>query len=428
MTYIYSLKTIAFLLIAVVLFNSCDTTNSSGLELDENETIAINGLSLTYTRSGGAIGGLIKKMVLDSTGVVILPDRYPELRQQLTQDAYEKLAKNFEDFVDNSQSIPDSAVSTCSDDVLVEIEWKYKNESNKFRTIGCLLYNYNSVDSSTIAVRSFIDILDTIYGNVYETQIPWKGLTSEFSIESDTYALGESIKMIYKIHNPTTKERGLYFRGKEQTYFTIYRENVPNFYYRYPDYKVSDMGEPSEILFAPGETKIIETEWNQIMETKDGDIPLDIGRYRINIHMSAGGLRQGGGNVDIVDPSIPVFAQVSSRNNDNSSNPTYTFNLLVKNWSEEPVKLNFPSSQKIGVTLYGNEHKNSISYESSLIDDTMESTVTILPGEETVFSHTVDKSEIANLSNWRYVEIELMCTNFESISTGFLEMYKYRPD
>ena len=66
-------------------------------------------------------------------------------------------------------------------------------------------------------------------------------------------------------------------------------------------------------------------------------------------------------NVDIVDPSIPVFAHVSSRNNDDSSNPTYTFNLLVKNWSEEPVKLNFPSSQKIRVTLYGNEHKNSIS-------------------------------------------------------------------
>ena len=426
MKYIYSLKTIAFLLIAVLLFNSCDTTNSSGSELDENDPIPMNGLSLTFTISGGFGGGLIKKMVIDSTGVVILPDRYPELRQQLTQDAYEKLAKDFEDFVENSDSIPDSAVSTCSDDALVEIEWKYKDESNKFRTFGCLLYN--RVDSSTIAARRFIDILDTIYGNVYETQIPWKGLTSEFSIESDTYAQGESIKMIYKIHNPTTKERGLYFRGKEQTYFTIYRENVPNFYYRYPDYKVSDIGEPSEILFAPGETKIIEKEWNQIMETKDGDIPLDIGRYRINLQMYSGGLRQGGGNVDIVDPSIPVFAHVSSKNNDSSTRPTYTFNLLVKNWSEEPVKLNFPSSQKIRVTLYGNEHKNSVSYESSLIDDSMESTVTILHGEETVFSHTVNKSEMANLYNWKYVEIELMCTNFESISTGFLQIPKYRPD
>ena len=164
------------------------------------------------------------------------------------------------------------------------------------------------------------------------------------------------------------------------------------------------------------------------METKDGDIPLDIGRYSINLDMFSGGLRQGGGNVDIVDPSIPVFAHVSSKNNDSSTRPTYTFNLLVKNWSEEPVKLNFPSSQKIRVTLYGNEHKNSVSYESSLIDDSMESTVTILHGEETVFSHTVNKSEMANLYNWKYVEIELMCTNFESISTGFLQIPKYRPD
>ncbi len=413
-----------------IYMSSCDTVSSRDINSEENELISNNESSIKFTVSGGITGGLLKKMIIDSTGTVILPVTrriYPELKQQLTPEGYGMLVEAFENFVDISESLPDTVVNRCSDDVYYEIELSNHDIVSSYTSSGCSLF-YGS-DSSFVEMKELVDILDTLYDNVYENQIPWKGLTGEFTIDSDSYALGEPIKMIYTIHNPTSKNRGLYFRGEVQTYFQLYKQNTPSFYFLNPDFDDREIGEPSKILFNPGETKIIETVWDQMVKTNEGEIPLEIGRYRINLNMFSGGFSSSWGVIDIFDPSIPIFAHILAGNNDSSSRPDYTFKLAVKNWGDQPITLNFPSSQRMWIRLYGDEHKNSIDFESPQVDDSIESTVIIQPGEEKVFSKTVIKSHISNLSyTWKYVEIELMCTNFESISTGSLQIIKYRPN
>lgn len=427
-THNYYLFLFVIMCVLGIYMSSCDTVSSSDINSEENELIFNNKFSIKFTVSGGITGGLLKKMVIDSTGTVTLPvtrHLYPEIKQQLTSEGHGMLVEAFENFAEISESLPDTVVNRCSDDVYYEIELSDHDIVTSYTSSGCSLF-YGS-DSSFVEMKELVDILDTPYDNVYENQIPWKGLTKEFTIDSDTYALGEPIKMIYTIHNPTSKNRGLYFRGESQTFFQLYKQNTPSFYYINPDFDDREKGEPSEILFNPGETKVIETFWDQIVTTNDGDIPLEIGRYSLSLNMFSAGFSSSGGVVDVFDPSIPVFAHIPAGNNDSSSRPDYIFKLAVKNWGDQSITLNFPTSQRMWIRLFEDEHKNSLDFESSPIDDSVESIVTILPGEEKVFSKTVNKSEIINLYNWKYVEIELMCTNYESISTGSLQIFKYRP-
>ncbi len=412
------IRSILFALSIGLLIQACHVAGppSSG----DNPTI-------TYTVTGGFFGGLHTKLVVSPTGMATLETSYPQFKLQLSSEEYSALLGRFNDF----SALQDTFPNNCIDGFVFTVQMEGNGYSRHLSIDQCTLDSQKDSSSVVAKIYTIVGALDSLATRVYQTQAPWVGLTADYSIDADTYGVGEPITLKFRISNPTQEDRAIYFEHQSQFWFSLHRYNFPGFYYVYPSvvYPDTDSSAPSEIHFAPGETKEITYVWDQRVEP--ADTMLAVGWYELRIGLLAGNLSLADTSFEVIDRSIPISgAIIPDTYGQDVSSPTYTFALSVRNWTTSPVTLHFPSSHTISVELYdlgGLSPRDSAIYTSPSVTDAVPFEMTIPAQSTRTFTSTVFKSEFASWYMWTYARIKLLCTDYDFVRDGELFISQYVP-
>ncbi len=379
--------------------------------------------TITYTVTGGFFGGLHTKIVVSPAGIATLETTYPNLELQLTPDEYSGLLRRFDDF----SALQDTFPNSCMDGFIFTVQLEGEGYSRHISIDQCTLQSGKDSIAVIGKVNTILVALDSLANRVYQSKAPWVGLTAHFYIDSDIYGDGEPITLRYRILNPTSEERAIYFQHQSQFWFSVYRFNFPSFYYIYPAVTSADSSAPSEIHLAPGETKEITYVWDQ--HVRPADTALAIGYYELRTGLLAGNLYMADTSFEVIDRTIPISGVITpDPNGESNSSNTYTFALSVRNWTGSPVTLHFPSSHTISVELYdlgGLSPRDSTIYVSPPVADTVTFEMTIPPHAVRTFTSVVFKSEFAPWYTWTYAKIRLLCTDYEFSRDGELRMFPY---
>jgi len=405
-----------FLLFIGLLIASCDLIGPQ--QTTENPII-------TYTVSGGFWGGISTKLNVNQNGIATLETAYPPLELQLSQDEYSNLLSYF----DNFNELPDTFKNQCTDGLIFKIEYKGNDYSKNITIDQCTLNSQSKSNSIVSKINSIILALDSLAKRIYETKAPWIGLISDFSIDSDVYGIGAPITLRYRISNPTSVEKTIYFRHQDQFWFRVARFNFPSFNYLYPVLKPSDSSAPTKIILKPGESKDINYVWDQLVHSQAADTALGIGYFRIIMNLFTGDFSTKEIWFEVLDRNVPITGMIiPDPNGENSNSPTYTFNLLVRNWTTTSVTLHFPSSQTISVELFDLDKPTPgpLIYSGPIVTDSVSSEITLSPGATKTFAYTANKSDFIPWYMWTYARIRLLSSDFEFMRDGQLRIFSYR--
>ena len=167
-----------FLWFIVFFFASCDI-------IGPQQTTG--SPTIIYTVSGGFWGGISTKLNVNNSGTATLETTYPPLKLQLKQDEYSHLLSYF----DNFNELPDTFKNQCADGLIFKIEYKGNDYSKNITIDQCTLSSQSKSNSIVSKINKIILALDSLAKRIYETKAPWIGLTSNFSIDSDVYGIGE---------------------------------------------------------------------------------------------------------------------------------------------------------------------------------------------------------------------------------------------
>lgn len=412
--YIRLLKLSAVL--TVFLVQSCNVTGPSG---------SAGNPSIVYTVSGGFAGGTHTRLTIDPEGLATLETTYPQISTQLSAGEYMDLLRTLGDF----GALPDTFPNSCFDGFIFTVETEKPGYYKRVSIDQCTLYSEKDSSAIVAKIENIIVALDSLARKVYDSEAPWKGLTAEFSIDSSFYGVGEPITLRYRVSNPTSVERAIYFRHRNQFTFSLDRYNFPSFYFTYPQELYWDSSATSELHLAPGESKEITYEWNQRVQTSTADSTLGIGYYSLRMNLLAGDFQPQVSWFEIIDRRVPIAGFVTpDPNGSNSGSPTYTFALTLRNRTSSPVTLHFPSSARISVELYdvgGLSPRDSVIFRGPAVHDSTASNVTLSPYSVTTFSYPADKSAFGQWYLWTYAKIKLLCTDFDFSRDAELMIAKY---
>lgn len=391
-----------------------------------NPPIPDEPATILYTVSGGIGGGIQKKVSISPAGVARLETTYPILELQLSDQDQKSLRETFSGF----KFLPEDFPTQCIDDLFFTIERNGSDYSKRVSIGGCPLSDKKDTDPAVKKLNALVSILEKIAKNIYDTKAPWLGLTVEFAIDKEVYGLGEPMTLRYRISNPTTLERGIYFKHQSQLWFMLYKTNVPSFHYSFPNLLAPDSSSPSEIILQPGTTKELVYVWDQSIISSQGEkSALDVGSYRIVMNLLAGNFQYQAFGFEVVDKSVPIGGVIiPDWNGESSSSPTYTFTLWIRNWTSNSLTLHFPSTEKIFVELYDLDKPTAgpLLYQGPVKRDSTASEIVLGPGESRTFTHVAQKSEFSTWYMWTYAEIRLLCSDFTFSRDGQLRILKYR--
>ena len=267
------------------------------------------------------------------------------------------------------------------------------------------------------------------------------GLEVDFAIDSATYGLGEPLLLIYRIANPTSQERTLYFLNDARTGFSVSKQGVPAFYYEYPptpDLPMPDHhgGDLTPLVLSPGQEETLTFLWDQTVVDDEGNrTELGLGRYSLSMRLLSTSFfgTDEGIVFDVVDRSVPLAGYVNGYGpGEDSALPGYTFELFVCNWTEAPVTLDFPYSERLYIKLYDIEGPVSeappLVYEGPMETENDATTLTLQPGETKMFSHTVRKTSLSPSTLWYRADAKLLASNVTFVRSANMRISPYRPD
>ena len=379
---------------------------------------------ITYTVSGGFGGGIYTKLVIDQYGIASLESEYPALKQQLTPEEYNSLLVLFNGF----EKFPDTTMIRCADSFIYTVEYKVDGHTKIFGVDNCILSDLQT-DYLIRKFKLIIDELSRLAGKIYNEQATWIGLTADYKMDKNIYKTGEPVQLTYILKNPTGNERTLYFKNQYVLYFQIYKTDYPLIYYSYPKDYGTDSTNPAEITLSPGEQKSFYYVWDQRMTENGKPVQVPIGMYSVSMHFLGGKVNGAIFFFDIVDPSIPIEGKVvPDPNGESSYSQDYSFQLLIKNWTNTPVTLDFPNSQKISFQLYSDDipSNRELLYECPVVKDSQSSRITIPAQGERTFS-CIQNKENLNLGNiyWFYVRIKLLSSTLNFERDAEISIYKY---
>ncbi len=403
--------------------SGCDIINpDAALKLD-GET------HIQYVASGGWGGGVLEKLSITKTGLATNEMTTPELRYQLTPDKHDELLVLFDEF----HTFPESFEGTqCLHDMYYEITVYYESEAKVVSIYGCTLQELKKTDPAVMKLSKIISALRELAQMIYEKKAPWLGLEVDFFIDGDTFGVGETITVTCRIMNPTDKERILYFAGDHKIAFRAARPSKSGYSYWHPEHNPPESDDLKTMTFAPGEEKVLTYTWDMIYEWDDGKpITLEPDRYYMSIRLLDTSRRFGAGvgiPFDVVDRSLPIAGYViPDYSGEGRDIPVYTFKLNVRNWTDAPVTLHFPSREHLYVRLFDLNGPKAVPppllYEGPEEPEEEENTVIIQPGETHIFEYTVNKSKLNLTYIWYLAELTLLIEDFDFIRESHLRIF-----
>lgn len=380
-------------------------------------------VQITYVASGGFGGGVLAKLTITEDGLVTDSLRTPLLHLQLTHRERAELDALFAGFFGLEERYDGQL---CADDVYFTVTYRRDGDERTVSASGCTLSH--AVRGQLKQFERIVRRLSELGQEVYEEKAPWRGLEAEFSIERDTYGVGESMTFLYRIVNPTDKVRTLYFPYEERLNFRVYRPSVPGFDYVHVEQP--DSTALSSISLNPGEETTLRLEWNQAITTAGEPVLLEPGRYSFVLSLLDTSHLRGdeGIQIDVVDRAEPLSGFVTGRGED-SSVLDYTFQLHVRNWTLTPVTLEFAYEEKIYVELLDLDRPEPgpLLFQGPSQPTSDPSSLVLQPGETHVFEYTVPKADL-NLTYYRYLaRVKLLSSNVELHRESQLRISKPRP-
>ncbi|GMQ83228.1 MAG: hypothetical protein BMS9Abin05_2718 [Rhodothermia bacterium] len=141
----------------------------------------------------------------------------PELSRQLSPDEYDQLISLFSGFLGFGPEYGNG----CADGNAYTI-----TISNALyrKTVfaGCGISRPDP-DSVSAQLFKLVTELDRLSDKTYENEAPWIGLTNSVSLDRQSYALTDTIRIRYAIHNPTNTTRAVYFYRVNRIGAEVYR-------------------------------------------------------------------------------------------------------------------------------------------------------------------------------------------------------------
>ncbi len=346
----------------------------------------------------------------------------------LTPEEHDEILNLFDCF----ESFPDTFLNhSCMDDFNHSIEYITPSLSKIVEASGCAL-NHGDDSPYITQLRDIVAAMHVLADTIYARQAPWIGLSMEASLDWDTYGIGESIMLTYRIANPTDKVRSLHFTDQYQFYFYIDKQNS-SFYYRYPTYDPESQGDSTQIMLQPGEVHEIIYTWDQTIVDGNPD-RLNIGYYTMVTGLLSGNLGEEVMRFEVVDKSVPLGGYIIPCGKDRFCDSSeYTFALSIRNYTADEVTLHFPYEQKIYVELYdsGAAHPWPLAYKGPKNLIPAPSSITLQPGDtlvsefydDLVFEHTVPMDSLDLSYFWVYVKIKLLISDFDFSRDAKLQIW-----
>ena len=423
----YPIRTGTLFLLSALLLGGCDLIGS-----DED---VLFGTRIEFVAAGGLGGGVLQKLTVSEEGLVISEIVRPPLQHQLSQREHQELLTVFNGFFDLKATYDDHV---CDDDITYTITLRSGERSKTVSAAGCSLSDLGGGRRAPARLGRMVGTLSELGREVYEDEAPWLGLDVDFSIDSDTYGLGEPILLTYRITNPTDRERTLYFFDEVRTGFSVSKQGVPAFYYTYPptpDYH-SEEQDLTPLVLGPGQEETLTYVWDQTVVDNEGNrIELGLGRYYLSMHLlNTSFFRTDEGIVfDVIDRSVPLAGHVNAYGpGEGSGSPDYTVELLVRNWTDAPVTLDFPHRERLYVKLYDLDGPVSetppLVYEGPVETEDEATSLLLQPGETRTFSHTISKTALNPSATWYRADVELLTSNMAFASSGQVRITPYYPD
>ncbi len=223
-------------------------------------------------------GAYNKSLRFTEDGIVTLTSTYPELTRPLSNDEFNRLKILFHRY----QEIDYEPRFYCADNVYLNINITEGDNFTNFNVDTCIFMVEEEWDEAVQRFDQIFQFMEELYENVHSELSPWKDLEVEYTLNSESYGLGDEIIATYQIHNPTLKDRELWFQKGYPIYFTTgQRIGEPFLYFRYPEnYRQLD-DDPLMIPLLSGETKTISYTWDQSFSIKDSTVYSVPGRLTI---------------------------------------------------------------------------------------------------------------------------------------------------
>ncbi len=276
-------------LVLAATLSGCGLFDSAGTDL-----------RVEYMVSGGfsGWGPFMEHLVVADPGVVTYKTGYPELTLELGQAKYDSIRTRIIGlyYLTRTRYFWPGAVR---DDVDFEIRVRSKT----FR--GSTSYLYDQRDSPEfVVVYVALETLHDLVRYTYKHAAPWIGLQFEAASLQSQYALGDTIKVLYTLRNPTAIPRNLPFPHQNQMRFQASGGDCASYYcYLVPDPNLRDDSPPSIINLPPGD------EWHEVLiwaqpftDPHGEERVLQPGQYRIGMYMDNGYFPAQWDSIEIVGP------------------------------------------------------------------------------------------------------------------------------
>ena len=376
---------------------------------------------------------MLQRLTVSAEGLVTTEVVRPSLRQQLADSAHQQLLDVFDGFFDLEATYDDHV---CADDITYTITLQSETRSKTVLAAGCSLWERGGDRHAPARLGRMVSALRELAREVYEEEAPWLGLEVDFSIDGDTYGLGEPIRLTYRITNPTDRERTLYFFDDRRTGFSVRKQGIPASYHQHPPMPDHSSEDLTPLTLGPGQEETLTHLWDQTVVDDEGDrAELGLGRYALSMHLlNTSFFRTDEGiPFDVVDRSVPLGGYVNDYGpGEDPSLPDFTFELLVRNWTDAPVTLAFPHRERLRVAVYSLDGPASepppLVYRGPETLQDEATTLVLQPGETETFSHTVRKTELSPDAIWYRADVELLASNVAFARSGQVRIIPYRPD
>lgn len=383
-------------LFPILLLGGCDSFDpSSQNDASQPRIVLIS--------SGGFGGGILDSLTISPEGLATNHLVTPPLHLQLSEKEQQRISNLFVGFFLLRESYGETR---CEDDIKHIVTYRAEGKSKTVSAWGCQLYIEDELAPELEQFRAIVDALRALDRRIYEEQAPWRGVEVTFSTDRTLYKKGEPITFQYHISNPTDEPRTLYFRYMSRYMIHVSGLARPTYVYEHPGRELKERPDGLDsLLLRPGQKITLEYAWNQTVNLEaltEDDSPrqrLAPGQYYVYMSLLDTGHHSPiqGFHFNVVDPDVPLAGHVVEDWRHAGQNAdTYTFKLLLRNWTNHKVTLHFPKRQSLRVSLY--DVNFSAPYQrfftSTEEPAAVASSLTLPPGDSTIIERTFRKDDL----------------------------------
>jgi len=257
---------------------------------------------IEFIVSGGFWGGIIEHLIVSKKGVVTLKSGYPELSLSLTKAQHDSILA----LILQIRELERTSYF-FSQHVADDIEIEIRIDQKTFLASYSYIYDHREEQGIDLVYLA-VDTLHDLKVYTYEQSAPWIGLVFDAAPAQSIYTVGDTIKVIYSLSNPTGHSRALLFPHQNKIRFQAEGGNCSGYCYLYPSpsQELVDDSPPSSINIESGKSWQMVFPWAQPYEDHHGvETILEPGTYEIGMNMANGNFNPKYASIEVIESITP---------------------------------------------------------------------------------------------------------------------------